>query len=135
MAGRRGNEETAIKFLRATFLGWAYCRDHLDECVGFVLEAGPTLGVGHQTWQINEVNKLVWPSENGVGMLDAAAYDTTHQIALDFGVIAEAIPAADMFRTDLAQAALDSLATDMPDADLMGADYVPAEVEVTANGE
>jgi hypothetical protein len=70
-----------------------------------------------------------------VGILDAAAFDTTAQIALDFGVIAEAIPAADMFRTDLAQAALDSLATDMADADLMGADYTPAEVAVTPNGE
>ncbi|MFN8379161.1 MAG: ABC transporter substrate-binding protein [Anaerolineae bacterium] len=130
-----GNEETAIKFLRATFLGWAYCRDNPDECVNFVLEAGPTLGVGHQAWQMNEVNKLVWPSAAGIGILDAAAFDTTAQIALDFGVISEAIPAADMFRTDLAQAALDSLATDQPDTDLVGADYVPAEVAVTPNGE
>lgn len=130
-----GNEETAIKFLRATFLGWAYCRDNADECVNFVLEAGPTLGVGHQAWQMNEVNKLVWPSDAGIGILDAAAYDTTAQIALDFGVISEAIPAVDMFRTDLAQAALDSLATDMADADLVGADYVAADVAVTPNGE
>ena len=130
-----GNEEVTIKFLRATFLGWAHCRDNPSDCVDYVLAAGPTLGVGHQAWMMNEVNKLVWPSEAGVGILDAAAYDTTHQIALDFGVISEAIDAADMYRTDLAQAALDSLATDMADADLVGADFVAAEVEVTPNGE
>lgn len=44
-------------------------------------------------------------------------------------MIGGAIDAADMYRTDLAQAALDSLATDMPDADLVGADFVTAEVE------
>lgn len=130
-----GSEETAIKFLRATFLGWAYCRDNASDCVDFVLEAGPTLGVGHQAWMMNEVNKLVWPSDAGVGILDATAYETTHQIAVDFGVIAEPIAAEDMFRTDLAQAALDSLMTDMADVDLVGAEYVAEEVEVTPNGE
>jgi NitT/TauT family transport system substrate-binding protein len=130
-----GSEETAIRFLRASFRGWAYCRDNADECVNFVLEAGPTLGVGHQAWMMNEVNKLVWPSDNGVGILDAAAFDTTAQIALDFGVISEAIPAEVMFRTDLAQAALDSLMTDMADSDFVGADFEAAEVPVTPNGE
>jgi NitT/TauT family transport system substrate-binding protein len=130
-----GSEETAIKFLRATFRGWAYCRDNADECVNFVLEAGPTLGVGHQAWMMNEVNKLVWPSDNGVGILDAAAFDTTAQIALDFGVISEAIPAEEMFRTDLAQAALDSLMSDMMDSDFVGADFEAADVAVTPNGE
>lgn len=130
-----GSEETAIKFLRATFRGWAYCRDNVEDCTNFVLEAGPTLGEGHQMWMTNEVNKLVWPSENGVGILDAAAFETTARIALDFGVISAAIPAEEMYRTDLAQAALDSLMNDMPDLDLVGADYVPADVSVTANGE
>jgi NitT/TauT family transport system substrate-binding protein len=131
-----GNEETAIAFLRATFMGWAYCRDNPSECVDFVLEAGPTLGTGHQAWMMNEVNKLIWPSENGIGILDAAAYDTTAQIALDFGVISEAIEGDGvMYRTDLAQAALDGIMADMADLDLMGADFVPAEVEVTPNGE
>ena len=23
---------------------------------------GPTLGAGHQTWQMNEINKLIWPA-------------------------------------------------------------------------
>ncbi|MBE2183552.1 MAG: ABC transporter substrate-binding protein [Anaerolineae bacterium] len=131
-----GNEEIAIQFLRATFRGWAFCRDYMDECVESVLAAGPTLGVGHQTWQANEVNRLIWPSENGIGILDAAAFDTTHQIALDFGVIQEAIEGDGvMYRTDLAQAALDSLASDMADLDTVGADFEAAEVEVTPNGE
>jgi NitT/TauT family transport system substrate-binding protein len=131
-----GNEEVAIRFLRASFRGWIYCRDNPSECVDFVLEQGPTLGVGHQEWQMNEVNKLIWPSENGIGILDPAAFEVTAQIALDYGVISEAAEGEGVsFRTDLAQAALDSLMADMADLDAVGADFEAPVVDVTANGE
>ena len=131
-----GNEETAIKFLRASFRGWIYCRDNPDDCVGFVLEAGPTLGEGHQKWQMNEVNKLIWPSPDGIGITSADAFDTTAQIALDYGVISTAAEGEGVsYRNDLAQAALDSLQADMSDLDVKGADYVAPTVEITANGE
>ena len=131
-----GNEEIAIKFLRASFRGWIYCRDNPDDCVGFVLEAGPTLGEGHQKWQMNEINKLVWPSASGIGITDADAFATTAQIALDYGVISTAAEGDGVsYRNDLAQAALDSLQADMADLDVMGADYAAPVVEITANGE
>lgn len=131
-----GNEEIAIKFLRASFLGWIAARDDAAAAVGYVLEAGPTLGEGHQAWQMNEVNKLIWPSEAGIGITDAAAFDTTAQIALDNGVIATAAEGEGVsYRNDLAQAALDSLMTDDPELDAMGAEYVAPEVEITPNGE
>ncbi len=131
-----GNEETAIKFLRASFRGWIYCRDNPDDCVGYVLQAGPTLGEGHQKWQMNEVNKLIWPSPDGIGVTSADAFDTTAQIALDYGVISTAAEGDGVsYRNDLAQAALDSLQADMPDLDVKGADYVAPTVEITANGE
>lgn len=131
-----GNEETAIKFLRASFQGWIACRDNPADCVGYVLEAGPTLGAGHQTWQMNEINKLIWPSPNGIGITDADAFATTAQIALDYGVITTAAEGDGVsYRNDLAQAALDSLQADMSDLDVMGADYVAPTVEITANGE
>jgi NitT/TauT family transport system substrate-binding protein len=131
-----GNEDVATAFLAATFRGWTACRDDAQACVDAVLAAGPTLGVGHQVWMMNEVNKLIWPSENGIGILDAAAFDTTHQIALDFGVISEAIEGDGvMYRTDLAQAALDMLMEMDMETDYMGLDYEAAVVEVTPNGE
>ncbi|MBK8024378.1 MAG: ABC transporter substrate-binding protein [Chloroflexi bacterium] len=131
-----GNEEIAIKFLRASFRGWAACRDNPDQCVDFVLAEGPTLGVGHQAWMMNEINKLVWPSANGIGLMDPAAFDITAQIALDYGIISSAAEGEGVtYRTDLAQAALDSLMADMADLDVMGADYVAPEVAITPNGE
>ena len=66
-----GNEAIAVKFLRATFRGWIYCRDNAADCVTMVLAAGSTLGAGHQTWQLNEINALIWPSPDGIGILES----------------------------------------------------------------
>lgn len=130
------NEETAIRFLQASFQGWIYCRDNPDECVAFVLEAGPTLGTGHQAWQMNEVNKLVWPSPDGVGMINAEAFETTAQIALDYGIISEAAEGEGVtYRTDLAMEANERLAEAMQGVDMIGEDFEAPVVEVTAGGE
>lgn len=125
-----GSEDIAVRFLRASFKGWIYCRDNLDECVNIVLDNGPTLGEGHMRWQLNEVNGLIWPSPAGIGMLDNALYQQTVDIAVEFGVIASA-PDEGAARTDLAQQALDS----MSDVDTTGADFQKQTVEVTAGGE
>lgn len=126
---QEGNEETAVKFLRATFKGWMFCRDNFDECVQHVLDAGPTLGEGHMRWQLNEVNALVWPSPNGIGMMDQALWDQTVDVALEGEVISEPPPEGS-FRTDLAQEALEGI-----DGDTEGLDFTKREVEVTPGGE
>lgn len=131
---QEGNEEIAVKFLRASFRGWTYCRDNAADCVEYVLAQGSTLGAGHQAWMMNEVNKLVWPSPNGIGILDEALYQQTAEIALNYAVISAA-PDEGAVRTDLALAALESLQADFPDVDFVGADWVAEEVAITPNGE
>jgi len=42
------NQDVAKRFLKATFKGWVFCRDHFAECLQIVLDHDPTLGVGHQ---------------------------------------------------------------------------------------
>jgi NitT/TauT family transport system substrate-binding protein len=37
----------------------------------------------HQLWQTNEVNKLIWPSPQGIGMVDPTAWNRTVTIAKD----------------------------------------------------
>ena len=59
---QEGNEEIALGFLKATLRGWIYCRDNADDCVRILLEIDPELGESHQWWQMNEVNKLIWPA-------------------------------------------------------------------------
>lgn len=124
-----GNEEIAVKFLRATFRGWIYCRDNAEECVNLVLAAGSTLGAGHQAWQLNEINALIWPSPDGIGQLDQALWDQTVQIALDSGII-QNDPGADAFRTDLATSALEGISEDAK-----GTGFTKGTVEVTPGGE
>ncbi len=127
-----GNEDVATRFLAASFRGWAYARDNLDESVQIVLSSGTTLGKGHQTWQLNEVNKLIWPASNGIGIMDPAAYKTTADIALKYQQISKA-PDAGAYRTDLAQAALKMLTA--MNIDVTGSKWTPATVQITAGGE
>src|SRR5438874_1358349 len=70
----KDNQSVAKRFLAASFKGWIYCRDHSAECTQLVLDNGPTLGKGHQTWQMNEINALIWPAPDGIGVMDKAAY-------------------------------------------------------------
>lgn len=124
------NADIATKFLQATFKGWIYCRDNPDKCVAIVLAKGSQLGASHQAWQMNEINKLIWPSPNGIGMLDQALYQQTVQIATTYGVL-KAAPSADATRTDLAKKALDALGSSV---DTKGASFTPATITLKAGG-
>jgi NitT/TauT family transport system substrate-binding protein len=129
-----GNEEIAVSFLKASFRGWAHCRDNFEECVEVVLDNGSTLGESHQAWQLNEINKLIWPSEGGIGIMDEALWEQTVAVALEAEIITEE-PAEGAYRSDLAQAALDALAEEYPDLDLTGEEFEPVEVELREGGE
>lgn len=128
-----GSEDIAVRFLKASFRGWMHCRDNFEECVEVVLDNGSTLGESHQAWQLNEINKLIWESPDGIGMMDEALWEQTVAVALEAEIITEA--PEDAYRTDLAQAALDALAEEYPDLDLTGAEFEPVEVELLEGGE
>jgi NitT/TauT family transport system substrate-binding protein len=123
------NEEIAEKFLRASFRGWMFCRDNFEACVDIVLAAGPALGSSHQAWQLNEINKLIWPSPGGIGIMDPEAWAQTVDVALSEGVIT-AEPPASSYRTDLAERALAGLT-----GDTTGAGFTPRTVVLNPGGE
>jgi NitT/TauT family transport system substrate-binding protein len=126
------NQDIATRFLKASFKGWVYCRDNPDDCVQYVLNAGPTLGEGHQAWQMNEINKLIWPNDLGVGIMNPDDFDTTAQIALDYKIIKSAAN-SDAYITDYAEQAVQQLQDE--GVDVNGADWTAPEVEVTEGGE
>jgi NitT/TauT family transport system substrate-binding protein len=126
------NQDTATRFLKASFKGWAYCRDNPDDCTQYVLDAGPTLGEGHQAWMVNEINKLIWPNDNGIGVMDEEDYETTVQIATDYGVVKND-PGEGVYTTEYAEAAVAELEDE--GVDVNGEDWEAPEVEVTPGGE
>ena len=123
-----GNEDVATRFLKASFEGWMFCRDNPEKCVQHVLDAGSTLGAGHQAWQMNEINSLVWPSANGIGDMPIDTWAQTIKIALDAKLLTQA-PDQGAFRSDLA-----SKARALITGDTTGANYVKGTVQVTPGG-
>jgi NitT/TauT family transport system substrate-binding protein len=127
------NQETTVKFLRATYRGWIFCRDNVEACVAHVLAAGPELGESHQLWQMNEINKLIWPSPaTGVGTMDPALWDQTVEIAVSQKIL-NAAPTEGAYRTDLSEQALASLIAE--GVDVVGAGYQPITVELVEGGK
>ena len=123
--------ETAVKFLKASIKGWIFCRDNFDDCVQNVLDAGPTLGESHQQWQLAEINKLIWPSPDGIGMIDESLWTQTVDVAVTEEIIT-AEPDADAYTNDLVAEALAELEGD--DVDVNGDGYEAPEVELNEGG-
>ena len=126
------NQTTAVKVIAATLQGWIYCRDHQAECVQMTLKEGPTLPKGHQTWQMNEINKLIWPNATGIGIMNTGDYARTAAISKQFGVIKKA-PTAGAYRTDLAKRAVALLKA--KGLDVNGLNWKPENVTLTAGGK
>jgi NitT/TauT family transport system substrate-binding protein len=126
------NQAIAVKVIAATLQGWIYCRDHQAECVQMTLKEGPTLPKGHQTWMMNEINKLIWPNSAGIGIMNTADYKRTASISQQFGVIKKA-PTAGAYRTDLARKAVALLKKQ--GLDVNGTSWKPATVALTAGGK
>ncbi len=127
-----GNQAIALGLLRATLRAWIHCRDQADDCVRILREIDPSLGESHQQWQMNEVNKLIWPSPAGIGLMDEGLWRQTVDWMLTIGALDEE-PAEGAYRDDLVERALESLEAE--DLDVTGEDWQPAEVIVRAGGQ
>ena len=135
--GDEAYKTTAINFVAASLQGWAYCRDNVETCAELVTAQGSALGLTHQTWQMNEVNKLIWPAEGGAGFIDSAAWDRTAQLSqetknLEGTTVLTAAPDAEAYTNDIVTAAHALL--EAMGIDITGADYAPIEVTLTEGG-
>ncbi|MEX1038280.1 MAG: ABC transporter substrate-binding protein [Acidimicrobiia bacterium] len=129
-----GNEDIAVRFLKATFRGWIHCLDAFDECVEVVLENGSTLGESHQAWQLNEVLGLIFPASSGIGVMNEALWDQTVEVATGQIEELEGVEiSGDAYRTDLAQQAVDALREEGLDVD--GDGYERRDIELQPGGE
>jgi len=128
-------KDIATRFVAASLKGWIFCRDNPEKCRDMVVAAGSQLGASHQLWQMNEVNKLIWPSPNGIGTIDKAAWDRTVEIAqgtpnLEGKTVLTKPPTDGAYTNDIVTAALKSLG----DADTKGTDFKAMTVTLNAGG-
>jgi NitT/TauT family transport system substrate-binding protein len=128
----KAHQQIAEKVIGATLAGWIYCRDHVAQCVNFTLKAGPTLPRTHQTWMMNQINQLIWPSKDGIGIMDKASYTRTWQLMKKFGGIKKT-PTAGAYRSDLVEAAVAGLKKQ--GMDVFGKSYKPVAVQLTPGGK
>ena len=128
---------TAVKFVAASIQGWAFCRDNVETCRDIVVGKGSQLGNSHQLWQMNEVNKLIWPAAEGAGFINAEAWDRTVTLSLEAknlegSTVLTAAPDAGAYTNDIVAEAHALLADMM--VDINGEDYMPTEVELAEGG-
>lgn len=130
-------QDQTVAFIKASIKGWVYARDNAEKAADIVTAAGSQLGTSHQLWMTNEVNKLLWPSTNGLGMIDDAAWQQTVDIAMGTenetgATIISAEPPADAKTNEYVEKALAELREEGVDVD--GKDYQPIEVTLEEGG-
>ncbi len=130
-------QETTVKFLKAVIKGWVFAAENPEEASEITIGEGSGWGPSHELWMVNETNKLIWPSPNGIGVMDEAAWDATVAGALSAvnesgaSPITEEPPAT-AWSNEWIQQALDELEGE--DLDLTGEGFEPIEVELTEGG-
>ncbi len=120
------NQDIVTRFLRASAKGWAVCADDPEECVEIVLKYGPALPRAHQTWMMNEINKLMWPSSKGWGVIDRTSASRTADLMLQYDVISEAADLDAAYTNEYVEAALE----DFSDDERFRNDYEPLDLDV-----
>jgi len=131
-------QDLAQRFVTASFEGWIYCRDNPQECADIVLANGSQLGASHQLWQMNEINKLIWPSPNGIGIVDPAEWEQTVAVSLNTpnlegSTVLTTEPSAEAYTNQFAEAA--NAALQAEGVDTTGEGFTPITVELREGGE
>lgn len=123
------NRNVVVRFLRASFEGWVYCRDNPEACAAlFPTPDGAT--APHQIWQMAAVNDLIWPSSSGVGVMNRTLWDQTTSIGLSYGALPASGAGRDLsvfYDSSLAREAVASLTA--ANVDPVGAAFKPLSVD------
>jgi NitT/TauT family transport system substrate-binding protein len=102
-----------------------------------VTDKNSILGLSHQKWQMNEVNKLIWPAVAGVGTIDDAAWRRTtllsqETINLEGGRVLTEEPDAEAYTNEIVTEAHTLLTT--LGVDINGTGFTPVTVTLNEGG-
>ena len=130
-------QDLTQRLVTASLKGWIYCRDNAQACADIITANGSKLGASHQLWMMNEVNKLIWPSPLGVGIIDPVLWEQTVTVALntlnaDEVAIITAEPGPAAYTNQYAEAANAALTAE--GLNTTGDDFAPISVELKEGG-
>lgn len=130
-------QDLTQRFVTASLKGWIYCRDNAQECADIITANGSKLGASHQLWMMNEVNKLIWPSPSGIGIIDGTLWDQTVAVAvgtknLDGIAIVSKEPDMEAYTNQYAEAA--DAALEAEGLNVTGDGFTPVEVTLNEGG-
>eukprot|EP00873_Tetraselmis_striata_P021130 jgi/Tetstr1/441394/TSEL_029642.t1 len=104
-----GSADITRRFLRATMRGWMYCRDNPELCAQIVTPASNPASRGEALFQIMEVNKLIWPSPEGVGAIIPAEFEAMYRYVAESGMFPEALDPSSSLEPELMNLAIADL--------------------------
>jgi NitT/TauT family transport system substrate-binding protein len=134
-------QQMTVKFLTAAFHGWIFCGQQPVKCAQDTVAAGKGLAPVHQLWMMNQVNQLIWPSPQGIGIVNAKAWNRTVNIAehtkgdaiVDNGkTVLNGPPKPGAYTNTFAAQALANLKK--AGLDVTGKSYKPITVKLTKGG-
>ena len=134
--------DAAVRFLKAVTKGWIYARDFPEEAAALTYDAAINaelafpVGPVHQTWRMNEVNKLIWTGGD-FGLVNKAAWDKTVAGALsaknqDGLELITTEPAESAYSNEYIEKALAELAEE---GIVVNGEYTPIDVVLTEGGQ
>jgi NitT/TauT family transport system substrate-binding protein len=134
-------QQMTVKFLTAAFHGWILCGQQPVKCAKDTVAAGKGLAPVHQLWMMNQVNQLIWPSPQGIGLVNTQAWNRTVKIAehtkgdaiVDGGkTVLSGAPKPGAYTNTYAEQALANLRK--AGLDVTGKKYKPITVKLTKGG-
>ncbi len=130
-------QDITQRFVTASLKGWIQCRDNAQQCADIITANGSKLGASHQLWMMNEVNKLVWPSPMGIGIIEPELWAQTVNVSLttknlEGATIITAEPPAEAYTNQYAEAANAALTAE--GLNTTGDAYAPIEVTLNEGG-
>lgn len=75
-----------VRVLRVVSRAWVFCRDNELACVKSYVNSG-----AHFQWQMREINKLIFPSPGGLGVLPVERWDELDAFLVQQGMFASRV--------------------------------------------
>lgn len=103
-----GSTDLAKRFLRATLKGWIHCRDNPTSCVNIMLQDDEDHQT-HITFMLKEINKMIWPSPDGIGNINEKEHNDVYRAMFEFSAVSRLYSADDFTNGSIIASVLSEL--------------------------